>query len=119
VDKEIAPESLEESIFKTLSHQKRRDILRVIGERKGVTFTEIKNAVNTEDSPALNYHINALNWLILQKDGKYHLSALGQDAYNLISKTAACTMSNSLVSRLRKELFVVIVANAALWAAAQ
>jgi len=40
-DKESA-ESLEESIFKTLSNQKRRDILRVIGERREATFTEIK-----------------------------------------------------------------------------
>ncbi len=27
-------ESLEEAVFKTLSNQKRRDILRVVGERK-------------------------------------------------------------------------------------
>ena len=118
MEKETATESLEESIFKTLSHQKRRDILRVIGERKGVTFTEIKNAVNTEDSPALSYHINALNGLLLQRNGKYQLSELGQDAYNLISKTAAYALSNSLLNRLRKELSAVIVANAILWAAA-
>ncbi len=37
-------ESFEESIFKTLSHQKRLDILRFIGERREATFTEIKNS---------------------------------------------------------------------------
>jgi len=31
-------ESLEESIFKTLSNQKRRDILRYIGERRQFTL---------------------------------------------------------------------------------
>jgi hypothetical protein len=36
MDKETASETLEESIFKTLNHQKRRDILQVIGEKKTV-----------------------------------------------------------------------------------
>jgi DNA-binding transcriptional ArsR family regulator len=35
--------SLEESVFKTLNNQKRRDILRFIDERGQATFTEIKN----------------------------------------------------------------------------
>jgi len=45
-------ESLEESIFKTLNHQKRRDILRFIGEWKEATFPEIKNSIGIEDSPS-------------------------------------------------------------------
>jgi len=122
MDKEVqgkaADENLEESIFKTLSHQKRRDILRFIGERREATFTEIKNSVKMEDSPSLSYHLNALNGLIVQKEGKYSLSELGQDAYNLICKTTTYTMSNSIISLLRKEISAVIVANAILWAAA-
>jgi hypothetical protein len=50
LDAGIKNESLEESIFKTLSNQKRRDILRFIGEHKQATFTEIKKAVEIEDS---------------------------------------------------------------------
>ena len=87
---ETLKENLEETIFKTLSHQKRRDILRVIGEKKNATFTEIKNAMQTEDSPSLSYHLNALNGLIIQKEGEYKLSELGQDTYRLICKTASC-----------------------------
>ncbi|MCK4433038.1 MAG: helix-turn-helix transcriptional regulator, partial [Methanomicrobia archaeon] len=34
-------ESLEQEVFKALDHQTRRDILRYIGEKKGITFTEI------------------------------------------------------------------------------
>ena len=111
-------ESLEESIFKTLSHQKRRDILRFIGERTEATFTEIKNSVGIEDSPSLSYHLNALDHLLVQKAGKYKLSELGHDAYNLMCKTTSYAVSTSIISSLRKEIPAVIIANAILWAAA-
>lgn len=118
MDKEEQNESLEETVFKTLSNQKRRDILRFIGERKEATFTEIKNYIKIEDTPSLSYHLTALDCLVTQKGGKYSLSELGQDAYTLIYKTTAFTSSNSTVSYLRRELPAVIVANAILWAAA-
>ena len=84
MSKEEQEESLEETVFKTLSNQKRRDILRFIGERKEATFTEIKNSIKIEDTPSLSYHLTTLDCLIVQKSGKYSLSELGQDAYNLI-----------------------------------
>ena len=118
MDKEPPDESLEESIFKTLSHQTRRDILRVVGEEKQASFTQIKNSLKIEDSASLSYHLNTLQPLVTQKDGKYSLSMLGQDAYTLISKTAAYTESNSTVNFLRSKFPLVIVANAVLWALA-
>ena len=118
MEKEVPNESLEETIFKTLSNQKRRDILRVIGEKRTATFTEIKNEVKIDDSPSLSYHLNALNGLVIQKKAKYQLSELGQDAFNLICKTNTYSSSNSRLNKLRKELPAVIVANAILWAAA-
>ena len=118
MDKESPNESLEESIFKTLSHQTRRDILRFIGEQKQASFTEIKNSVKVEDSAQLSYHLNTLQPLITQKGGKYTLTKLGQDAYALINKTTACAESNSTLNFLRSKIPWVIVANAALWALA-
>jgi hypothetical protein len=114
----VETESLEESIFKTLSHQKRRDILRFIGERKEATFTEIKNFVGIEDSPSLSYHLNALGRLVVQTAGKYRLSELGNDAYKLMCKTASNALSTSIISSLRKEIPLIIIANAVLWVAA-
>ena len=84
MDIDAKNESLEESIFKTLSNQKRRDILRFIGEHKQVTFTEIKKAVEIEDSSSVSYHLKSLQNLISQQNEKYSLSELGQEAYNLI-----------------------------------
>jgi DNA-binding transcriptional ArsR family regulator len=114
----MTEETLEESIFKTLSHQKRRDILRVIGEKKEASFSEIKTEADLPDTPSLSYHLNTLNRLVEQKEGKYRLSDLGRDVFNLICKTTASSQSHSLVNRLRKELTAVIIANAVLWALA-
>ena len=114
---EAESESLEESIFKTLSHQKRRDILRVVGERKQLSFTEIKNQAEIEDTPTLSYHLNALSQLLQQKEGKYQLSELGSDAYSLLCKITTYSTS-TILTYLRKQLPAVIISNAILWAAA-
>lgn len=63
--------SLEESVFKTLSRQKRRDILRFIGERGQATFNEIKNSVGFGDSPSLSCHLNTLTPLVIQKEENF------------------------------------------------
>ncbi len=110
--------SSEESIFKSLSNQKRRDILRVVGERQEVSFTEIKNQVSIEDSPTLSYHLNALERLLEQKEGRYRLSDLGRDTFNLMNKINAYSMSTSILNSFRRQLSAMIIANAILWAAA-
>jgi DNA-binding HxlR family transcriptional regulator len=112
---EAQNESLEESIFKTLSNQKRRDILRYIGENQHATFTQIKKAVEIEDSSSLSYHLNNLQKLIDQHNDKYRLTDLGQQAYNLIIKTNTYTQTNTIVNYLRTQLTLLIVANAVLW----
>jgi DNA-binding transcriptional ArsR family regulator len=67
MDKEAKNQSLEESIFKTLSNQKRRDILRFISEHKQAIFTEIKKAAEIEDSSSVSYHLSSLQTLVSQK----------------------------------------------------
>jgi hypothetical protein len=115
LDTETQNESLEESIFKTLSNQKRRDILRFIGENKQSTFTQIKKATQIEDSSSVSYHLTSLQTLVNQQNEKYVLSDLGQEAYNLIIKTNAYTSTNIVVSILRRQLSLLIIANAILW----
>ncbi len=115
---EAENESLEESIFKMLDNQKRRDILRFIGENKQAKFTEIKKSIQMDDSSLLSYHLNTLQPLVTQKNEKYSLSELGQEAYDLIVKTNAFTSRNVVVILLRKQLSALIIANAILWAIA-
>lgn len=118
MDIETQNESLEESIFKTLSNPKRRDILRFVGENKRASFTEIKKAVEIEDSSSVSYHLRNLQNLVAQENEEYVLSDLGQEAYNLIVKTNAYASTNVVVRTLRKQLSALIIANAILWAAA-
>jgi hypothetical protein len=111
-------ESLEESIFKTLSNQKRRDIMRFIGENKQASFSEIKRAAEIEDSSSVAYHLTNLQTLLTQQNQKYGLSELGEEAYNLIVKTNAYTSKSIVVHYLRRQVALFIVVNALLWAVA-
>ena len=81
--------NFEQDVFKALENQKRRDILRLIGEKKGTIFTEILNVSKIPDSPTLSYHLRELAPFIEQKEGKYQLTPIGKDAYSLLLKTAA------------------------------
>jgi len=81
--------NLEEEVFKALDHQMRRDILRYVGESKSVTFTEILNNVKVPDSPTLSYHLKTLGPFVEQRDGRYGLTVMGRDAYNLLLKTSS------------------------------
>ena len=70
--------NLEQDVFKALENQKRRDILRIVGERKGIGFTEVLNASKIPDSPTLSYHLRELSPFIQQKEGKYQLTPIGK-----------------------------------------
>lgn len=69
---------LEQDVFKALENQKRRDVLRLIGEKKGITFTDLLNASKISDSPTLSYHLRELAPFIEQKEGRYQLTSNGQ-----------------------------------------
>ncbi len=111
-------QNLEEEVFKTLSHQMRRDILRFIGEERGAKFSEIKRAIGIEESASLSYHLNALAPLLTHKDDTYHLSELGKDAYSLMNKMTSYAASAAILGVLNRKLGATIIANALLWATA-
>lgn len=76
----------EDEIFKSLSHQVRRDIVKILGENP-LTFTEIKRNLDPIDSSTLSYHLKNLQPLLTQKGNRYELSHIGEAAFNLLSKT--------------------------------
>ena len=107
---ETSIEDLEQEVFKPLENQKRRD-LRLIGERKGVTFTEILNTSKIPDSPILSYYLRALAPFVEQRDGKYYVSPIGKDAYSLLLKTA----TYSKVAVFQSKRFGATFGNLLLW----
>jgi DNA-binding transcriptional ArsR family regulator len=116
ITQEVA-HGLEESVFKTISNQKRRDIIRLLGESTEATFTQIKHSTG-EDSPSLSYHLSTLEKLVEQKEGRYRLSNLGQEVYKLMNKIIASTSGTTVIGSARRAVAAMIIANAILWAAA-
>ncbi len=110
--------NFEEEVFKTLSHQVRRDILRFVGESRSAKFTEIKKATGIAESAALSYHINSLTPLLLHHQELYKLSDLGKDAYSLMTKLVTYSKTAGIIGGIKKQLGATIIANALLWASA-
>lgn len=110
--------NLEEEIFKTLGHQIRRDIIRIIGDQRGLRFTEIKSALDIEESASLSYHLRALAPLLRQDNGLYSLSDLGKDTYSLLTKLVTYSASAAVVGIIKQQLGATIIANALLWGSA-
>ena len=111
-------QSLEEAVFRTLSHQRRRDILRFLGESKSVHFTEIKNAIKIEESAALSYHLHELDPLLVHDNDLYKLSELGEDVYSLLNKLVAYSSSSATLGIIQQKIGSTIIANALLWGSA-
>jgi len=109
---EKEPVGLEEEVFKALDHQKRRDILRSIGEKEGVTFTEIMNSGRIPDSPTLSYHLRSLAPFVEQKHGGYRLTPMGKDAYSLLLRSTAYDK----LAMFQKKRYEATFANLILWA---
>ena len=83
---EEIPSSKEDEIFKILTHDTRRNIIKVLGERD-LTFSEIKRGLEPIDSPSLSYHLKNMKQFIIQKNSKYSFSEIGRAALFLLTKT--------------------------------
>ena len=111
-------ESLESHVFKSLSNEKRREMVRYLGERKVARFNEMKRDLGFDDGAYLTYHFASLEPLLTQGERGYSLSAAGRDAYNLMRRISTFSSSAMIVKSVRQELATLIVVNAILWAAA-
>ncbi|MFX1587917.1 MAG: winged helix-turn-helix domain-containing protein [Promethearchaeota archaeon] len=105
----------EEEIFKSLSHKIRRDIIKIVGNENGLTFSSIQKQIGAIDSPALSYHLKSLTPLLNSKESEYKLSYIGKAAFNLLSKTD----QSHVVSKYRKRFIYAYLATVACWLIAQ
>ena len=112
------PESLEERVFKSLSNEKRREIIRYLGERRGARLNEVKKDLDFEDGASLTYHLSSLDPLITKEDDGYGLSPAGRDAYNLMNKITSVSKATVMIGSVRRQVAAIMIANAILWAAA-
>lgn len=77
--------SEEDEIFKLLTHQTRRNIIKILGERD-LSFSQIKKTLEI-DSPTLSYHLKSMKSFVIQKKSKYSFSEIGKAALYLLTKT--------------------------------
>ncbi len=81
---EELPLSEEDEIFKLLTHQTRRNIIKILGERD-LSFSQIKKTLDI-DSPTLSYHLKSMKSFVIQKKSKYSFSEIGKAALYLLTK---------------------------------
>ena len=103
------PISEEDEIFKLLTHQTRRNIIKALGERD-LTFSQIKRNLNI-DSPTLSYHLKSMNLFVIQKKSKYSFSEIGRAALFLLTKTD----QSIKMSRYKRYFLYVYLVSYACW----
>ncbi len=104
--------SFEAEVFKGLDHQRRRDILRYVGEGKHPSFTDILNAIRSPDSPILAYRLKTLAPFLEQKEGRYDLTPIGKAAYTLLLRRTVTYIRMALLHKRKSE---VIIGHIVLW----
>lgn len=112
-----SPEALEEdALFKSLTHQVRRDIIRVVGRHgSALSFSEIQAAIGTITSPKLAYHLKSLAPFVQGAEGSYRLSEVGVAAFQLLQKVEL----NTRIARYRHRFFLAYLITMACWIAAE
>ena len=76
----------EGEIFKSLSHEIRRNIIKALGKNQEMSFSELNSAIGAVDSPTMSYHLKSLKFLVDQKTSHYHLTEIGHAALSLMEK---------------------------------
>jgi len=75
----------EGQFYIALSHEIRREIIKMVGQNQKSSFTEFKRTLNCSTG-TLYHHLEVLGDLIYQKpDKKYYLTVLGEHAYNILA----------------------------------
>ena len=106
---EEIPIANEDEIFKLLTHQTRRNIIKVLGERD-LTFSQIQKQLEV-DSPTLSYHLKSMKEFVIQKKSKYTFSDIGRAALVLLTKTDQSVK----MSRYRRNLWYIYAISYICW----
>lgn len=74
-----------DDVFEAISHPTRRAIVKALGDRGHMTFTELMDAAGVKDTGTMTFHLRRLSQLITRNSsGEYELTELGRRAYEAI-----------------------------------
>ncbi|MGC9072436.1 MAG: winged helix-turn-helix domain-containing protein [Acidilobus sp.] len=75
-----------DDVFEAISHPTRRAIVKALGQRGRMTFTELMDAAGVKDTGTMTFHLRRLSGLIRRTEaGDYELTDLGRRAYEAIA----------------------------------
>lgn len=78
-------ENPEDKIYIALGHRLRRDIIRLLAEKRKLSFSDFMKELNIEDTGTLTFHLRKLSGLISKtSSGDYVLTDLGWRAYSIM-----------------------------------
>jgi hypothetical protein len=90
------------SLHKILKDETRRKIIVLVNEKGSITYTELLNAMKSDSTGLLNYHLKVLGDLLTKNEtGQYMLSEKGKVALKLISEFPYENQAQKLVWRRR------------------
>jgi len=74
-------------IFTALSHEIRREIIRILAEESPKTFSELMNKLDIRDTGTMVFHLRKLEGLVTKNErGEYVLTDLGRRAYQIMNQ---------------------------------
>nr|WP_147662891.1 winged helix-turn-helix domain-containing protein [Candidatus Prometheoarchaeum syntrophicum]QEE15997.1 hypothetical protein DSAG12_01825 [Candidatus Prometheoarchaeum syntrophicum] len=84
-DKDIPLDITEDQFYVALGHEIRRKILKIIGDNGISSFSHFKKQIQSSTG-TIYHHLEVMKELIIQdKKKKYHLTNLGEHAYQILS----------------------------------
>ncbi|RLG76887.1 MAG: hypothetical protein DRO12_03570 [Thermoprotei archaeon] len=97
-----------EKILDALGHRIRRAIVRALGSRGPMTYTELMRAVGVEDSGTFAFHLKKLQGLVRKNErGEYELTELGRRAYAFLKLLEGESEAVERLAERSKEILVV------------
>jgi predicted transcriptional regulator len=67
-------------VHRVLRDSSRRKIIVTLGNSEGISYSDLLNALNTQDRGRINYHLKTLEAFISKKDNGYSLNDKGKTA---------------------------------------
>ena len=74
----------EDIVFSALAHEVRRRVVKALGEKGRLTFTEMMAAAGVEETGTFGFHLKKMEPLVEKEGAWYRLSRLGELAYMLL-----------------------------------
>ncbi len=91
----------QDDIFQALAHRIRRGIIRALGEKGELSFTDLLKELGIEDSSLLAFHMKKLEGFIRRnRRGYYELTSTGWKAFRVLKELERESVSDELAKAI-------------------